>query len=68
MAESKAKATGKNTETQRDVLKKEWGKIHKPENIVKDTAFVLAAGVVGSAITGLIGLGMGMLVNLISAV
>ncbi len=68
MAESKAKAAEKNTENQRDVLKKEWGKIHKPENVVADTAFVLVASVVGSAITGLIGLGMGMLVNLISAV
>lgn len=68
MAESKAKAAEKNTENQRDVLKKEWGKIHKPENVVADTAFVLAASIVGSAITGLIGLGMGMLVNLISAV
>lgn len=68
MAEKKAKTAGNNTEIRKDALKKEWDKIYKPENVVKDTAFVLAAGVIGSAITGLIGLGMGTLVNLISAV
>lgn len=68
MAEKKEKAAEKNTEIRKDALKKEWDKIYKPENVAKDTAFVLAAGIIGSAITGLIGLGMGTLVNLISAV
>ena len=48
MADAKKKST----------LKEEWGQIHKPENVLKNTVNVLVICVIGSAVTGFIGAGV----------
>lgn len=46
-----------------NVIISEWKMIHKPENVTKDTLFVIAACACGSVITGLVGVGMNALMS-----